>query len=108
MSSQTVRARIEFIRSIVTAQNGGSTTFKPEKLMDLELTDPGDIVDAVTDVMGVTDQFAVGSPSARDTLVDYASNGGTLTSLDLFSFEGRQKLQGVFALVLIAPHFQVH
>ena len=49
MSSTTMRSRAEFARDISTAQNGGKTSFDPGSLMDLTLTDAGQIVDAATD-----------------------------------------------------------
>ena len=57
ISSATLLARYGFARDVTSARGRGSSSFRPERLIDLSLTDPGDIVDAVTDVLGVTDQF---------------------------------------------------
>jgi uncharacterized protein (DUF1800 family) len=105
ISSATLLARYGFSRDVTTFR-GGAGRFKPEKLVDLTLTDAGDIVDAVTAVLGVGDAFP--NPSTeRDALIDYL--GGPGSTLDLTDFTTRDsKLNGLFVLVLESPAYQVH
>jgi len=106
ISSSTLLARYSFARDLVSARGHGGTAFRPERLMDTSLTDPGDIVDAVTDLLGVTDQLTT---PERTALVAYASDGGATTSLDLNDYDVRNtKLHGLFALVLESPAYQLH
>ncbi len=107
MSSATMRSRAEFARDISTASNGGKTSFDPGGLIDLALTDAGDIVDAATDRMGITDQVATAD---RDALIAYLTDGGPPnTPIDLEDFTTRRvKLHGLFGILLMSPVFQVH
>jgi len=107
MSSTTMRARAEFARDVSTAQNGGTTSFDPSKLVDVGLSNAGQIVDAATDRLGITDQLA---SADRDALIAYLTDGGPpSTPIDLGdSGTRRVKLNGLFGLLLMAPAFQVH
>ena len=103
ISSATLLGRYTFSRDLASSRDGGGK-FKPEKLVDLSLTDPGDIVDAVTGVLGMTDSI---DPGDRDVLIDYL--GGPGATLDLDDFQTRdEKLRGLFALVLESPAYQAH
>jgi hypothetical protein len=82
--------------------HSGGGRFKPERLMDLTLTDPGDIVDAVLAVLGVDDQL---TSDERDVLIAYL--GGPLDLLNDFDARN-EKLGGLFALVIESPVFQTH
>ncbi len=105
ISSGTLLARCSFARDVV-ASRYGSTRFRPEALIDMTLTVPGDIVDAVLEVLGVSDQIEAGE---RQVLIDYLSDDGARDSLDLAKYEARQiKLTGLFALVLQSPAYQLH
>ncbi len=102
LSSATLLSRFEFARNATNAYGNGRTKFHPEKLIDLGLSDPGDIVDAVTTYLGVKDQF---STSDRLALIAYLGAG----PIDLHNQDTREvKLNGLFTLVLQAPAFQVH
>ncbi len=104
ISSATLLARYGFARDIVASRGKGP--FRPERLVDLHLTDPGDIVDAVTDVLGVTDQLTA---AERTTLIDYLTDDGVRASLDLNDSDLRNtKLNGLFALVMQSPAYQLH
>ncbi len=104
ISSSTLLARYAFARDIVAARDNGR--FKPEKLIEKDLTDPGAIADAVTDVLGVTDQFTA---AERDELIVYLTDNGAVTELDLDDFDVRNtKLHGLFALVMQSPQYQLH
>ena len=106
VSSATLLARYDFATDIIAARGSGSTAFRPERLVDLDLTDAGTIVDAVTDVLGVTDQF---SSSERAALLDYLTDGNPTAALDLHNDGVRNtKLNGLFGLVLQSPAYQVH
>jgi hypothetical protein len=102
-----MRARAAFARDVSTAQNGGKTSFDPARLVDVGLTDAGQIVDAATDRLGITDQVATVD---RDALIDYLTDGGPpSTPIDLGDFNTRRvKLNGLFGLLLMSPAFQVH
>jgi hypothetical protein len=106
LSSATLLARYRFARDVTTARNGGgATAFRPDRLVDLSLTDPGAIVDAATGVLGVTDQLTTAD---RDALIEYLTDGGAAASLDLFDDDVRnRKLGGLFALLLMSPAFQL-
>jgi uncharacterized protein (DUF1800 family) len=104
VSSATLLARYGFARDVTSARGAGASAFRPDKLMDLTLTDAGDIVDAVTDALGVTDQV---SGTERSTFVDYL--GGPSATLDLTDYDTRNiKLHGLFALVMQSPAYQLH
>ncbi len=107
MSSSTMRARASFARDVSTAGNGGKTSFLPDKLVDIALTDAGQIVDAATDRLGISDQIMTAD---RDALIDYLTDGGPpSTPVDLVDFTNRRiKLNGLFGLLLMSPAFQVH
>jgi uncharacterized protein (DUF1800 family) len=107
MSSTTMRSRAAFARDVSTAQNGGKTSFNPAKLIDLNLTDAGAIVDAATDRLGITDQLVTVD---RDALISYLTDGGPPnTPLILGDYATRRvKLHGLFGLLLMSPAFQVH
>jgi uncharacterized protein (DUF1800 family) len=106
ISSATLLARCNFARDVTAARNGGGNSFRPEKFIDLSLTDPDAILAAVTDVLGVTDQLTA---AERNVLVDYLTDGGTNPTLDLNDYDVRnRKLNGLFALVLQSPAYQLH
>jgi uncharacterized protein (DUF1800 family) len=103
VSSSTLLARYTFLRDI--ADHRGSGRFKPEKLIDKDLTDPALIADAVIEALGLTGQFTV---AERAEIEDYLSDNGAVTSLDLDDYDVRNtKLHGAFALVMQSPAFQL-
>lgn len=102
LSSATMLGRFAFARDTIAARNGATTSFQPEELVDLSLTDPGQIVDAVTDVLGVTDDL---SAYQRQTLVDYMGPGPV--NLNDSTYRNR-KLHGLFGLVLQSPAYQLY
>jgi len=106
ISSATLLARFSFARDVVGARVKGKTGFHPEKLIDLGLSAPGAIVDAVTDVLGITDQLTA---DERQALIDYLSDNGTNTVINLTDPDVQNvKLHGLFALVLTAPAYHIH
>jgi uncharacterized protein (DUF1800 family) len=106
ISSATLLARYEFAREVTGARGGGSSAFRPERFMDLSLTDPDNILAAVTDALGITDQFTA---TERNDLVDYLTDNGTNMTLNLNDYDTRnRKLNGLFALVLQSPAYQLH
>ena len=115
ISSATLLARYNFARNLTASRGGGSSSFRPEKMtvvvggteVDLtSLTDPDDILNGVTDVLGITDQLTA---SERNILVDYLTDGGTNPTLDLTDYDVRNtKLHGLFALVMQSPAYQLH
>jgi uncharacterized protein (DUF1800 family) len=106
LSSATLLARYSFARDLCAARGGGRTSFRPERLIDLGLTDPGAIVDAVTDLLGVTGELIQGE---RDVFINYLTDNNPGASINL-SDPGVQdrKLRGLFALVLESPAYQLH
>lgn len=106
LSSATLLARYGFARDVTSARDGRATAFRPGNLMDLGLTDPGQIVDAVTNALGVSDQF---TPAERTVLIDYLTDNGANPTLNLHDDDVRNaKLHGLFALVLQSSAFQLH
>jgi uncharacterized protein (DUF1800 family) len=104
LSSATLLARYQLVRDLVAARYG-SARFRPEKLIDIGLTDPVAIVDAVIDILDVGHQI---STSERSMLLDYLTDGGSAPSIDLQDEQVRNvKLHGLFALVMQSPAFQV-
>ena len=102
LSSATLLARYRFAADIASAREGGAGSLRTERLIDLGLTDPGDIVDAVTTLLGVDDQLTEDEQLA---LVTYLGPG----PIDLFDYDIRNiKLHGLFALVLQSPAYQVY
>jgi hypothetical protein len=105
ISSSTLLARYGFARDLGAARGAGGTVLRSELLFDLSMTDPGDIVDAVTDLLGVKDYLSV---AERTILMDYLTNDGLLTP-DLNDYEYRiAKLHGLIALVMQSPVYQLH
>jgi uncharacterized protein (DUF1800 family) len=109
LSSSTLLARYAFARDVTGARGAGRTAFRPERLVDLTMTDPGDIVDAVTALLGVDDYFSPGS-AERTALIDYLTDGaGAGASVDLSDETVRgAKLNGLVATVLQSPVYQLH
>ncbi|MBI3785658.1 MAG: DUF1800 domain-containing protein [Deltaproteobacteria bacterium] len=102
MSSATLLARCGFARDLISARGSGRFNFHPEKLIDLGLTQPTDIVQAVTDLLGVTDQLTA---TEITKLVEYLGAG----PIDLHDYDTRnRKLNGLFGLVLQSPAYQLH
>jgi uncharacterized protein (DUF1800 family) len=104
ISSATLLARYHFARDLMMAREGGGR-FKPEQVLDLSLTAAPDIVDAVLTLLGVDDQL---SAAEQSVLVNYL--GGPSATLDLQNDVDlrNEKLNGLIALVLESPHYQVH
>ena len=107
LSSSTLLARYGFVRDLTSARDGGRTSFRPERLFDLGMTDPGDIVDAVTTLLGVEDQLG---SAERTALIDYLTDGaGPGASVNLADDDTRnRKLNGLVATVLQSPAYQLH
>jgi len=102
LSSATMLSRFAFARDVTSSRGNGSTAFRPEKLVSFALTDPGEIVDAVTTRLHVQDQFTA---DERQALIDYLGPG----PIDLFDYDYRNtKLNGLFALVLQSPAYQLY
>ena len=100
VGSQALLARFFFARDVYTARESGG--MRPDKLVSLALTDPGDVVDAVTEVLGVRDDMLA---SERAALVAYLG-AGPLNLADPVTVD--KKLRGLFGLVLQSPHHQLH
>ncbi|MFQ5668230.1 MAG: DUF1800 family protein [Candidatus Binatia bacterium] len=106
ISSSTLLSRYDFAADVIAARGKGRTAFRPERLIDLTLTDAGAIVDAVTDVLGITDQLVT---SERDVLIDYLTDGNPTAPVNLLDDGFRDlKLNGLFGLVLQSPAYQLH
>ena len=104
LSSGTLLARYTFARDVVSMRYD-NPTFQPERLMDLSLTDPNDIVNAVLAVLAFDDQV---DAADKQRLVDYLTDNGATTSLDLFDYDVRNnKLHGLFALAMQLPAYQL-
>ncbi|MCZ2111071.1 MAG: DUF1800 domain-containing protein [Dehalococcoidia bacterium] len=105
VSSSTMLARYGFARDLTAARGGGSTAFRPDKLMNLGLTDPNAIVTAATDVLGMTGDLTAGEEA---TLVAYLTDNGAVSTLDLKDYDTRnRKLHGLFTLLMQMPAYQL-
>jgi uncharacterized protein (DUF1800 family) len=103
ISSATLLARYGFVRDLTSARDGGGSSFRPEKLVDLTLTDADAVVDAVLAVCGVAD--ALGA-TEKNALAAYLTDGAG--PIDLLDDDYRnRKLNGLFALVLESPAYQL-
>ena len=72
----------------------------------MDLTDPSEIVDAVTAVLGIIDRI---SPTERSILIDYLTDEGAVATLDLQDEDVvERKLAGLFAVVMQSPAYQLH
>jgi len=109
LSSSTMLARYGFARDLTGARGGnGKTSFRADRLVDLSLSDPGDVVDAVTTLLGVNDQITA---AERDALIIYLTDGppaGTSIDLDGDETLRQRKLNGLVATVLQSPIYQLH
>ena len=106
ISSSTLLARYQFATDVISARGKGNTAFRPEKLIDLNLTDPGAVVDAVTGLLGITDQLA---SADRDVLITYLTDGNPSAAVNLNDENFRTlKLNGLFGLVMQSPAYQLH
>ena len=104
LSSSTLLARYNLARDIISARDGGKR-FRPENLINLNLTDPGQIVDAVTEALAITDQLASGE---RQVLIDYLTDSGLNPAINLLDEDVRNtKLHGLFGLAMQSPAYQV-
>jgi len=101
VSSSTMLARYSFARDIIEAREGGGGSFRPERLMDLTLTAPGDIIDAVAELLGIEDQL---TPDDRVDLLAYLGAG----PIDLQDYDVRnRKLHGLVCVLLQSPIYQL-
>jgi len=106
ISSATLLARFRFARDLAASREKGKQGFHPEKLMPMTLQAPDAILDAASNVLGLTDQL---SAADRAFLLDYLTDGGALPALDLNDLDVRhRKLHGLFALLLQCPAYQLH
>ena len=106
ISSATLLARFRFARDLTTARVKGKQGFHPEKLISTDLTAPDTIFDAVTNVLGIRDQLSTGD---RVLLLTYLTADGALPAIDLNNEDLRNmKLNGLFALLLQSPAYQLH
>lgn len=102
LSSSTMLARFAFARDVTAARGRGSSAFRPERLIDINLTDPAAIVEAVLELLQVREQFDV---AEKQVLIDYMGPG----PVDLNDEAYRNvKLNGLFALVLQSPAYQLY
>jgi uncharacterized protein (DUF1800 family) len=105
LSSATLQARYTFAVDVTSARGKGRTAFRPEKLVKTSLTDAAAIVDTATGVLGITDQLTA---SERQTLIDYLTDGVAGAAVDLRDDSVRNtKLNGLFALVIQSPAYQL-
>jgi uncharacterized protein (DUF1800 family) len=104
LSSSTLLARYNFARDIAAARYGGGR-FRPEKIMDLGLSDPADIIDAAATVLAIEDQLT--DPEIA-VLSDYLTDDGANPMLNLYDYDVRNvKLNGLFALLMQSPAYQM-
>jgi len=112
LSSATLLARYNFAVEVTSSRGGGKSAFRPDKFTTstgaplLGLTNPDTIVDESALIVGIKDHLTTGE---HDILVDYLTDNGLNTSLDLNDFDARNvKLHGLFALLIQSPAYQLH
>jgi len=106
INSATLLARCQFAVDVISARGSGNRNFHPTRLINLALSDPTAIVNAVTDALGVTDQLTAADQAA---FINYLTDGGTQATVDLTDVDTRnRKLNGLFGLVLQSPAYQLH
>lgn len=106
ITSATVLARARFARDVIAARGKGATSFRPQKLVDLSLTAPEDVLEAALAALGISDQVTA---AQRLILLEYLTDGGARTRLDLTNDDTRnRKLHGLFGLLLQSPAYQLH
>lgn len=103
ISSATLLARYGFVRDLTSARDGGGSSFRPEKLVDLALANPVEIVKKVLEICGVYDAFG---DSEKAALAAYLTDGAGPVDLADYDYRNR-KLNGLFALVLQSPAYQL-
>lgn len=106
LSSATLLARYNFATDVISARGNGKAALRTDRLIDLSLSQPDDILGAVTDLLGVTDQLTA---VERNVFVDYLTDGGVNPTLNLNDYDTRnRKLHGLIALVLQSAAYQLH
>lgn len=107
ISSQNLGGRNVFTSDLIMAREKGATAFRPERLLDPDLTDPTAIVEAVLEILGLAGRFEAGEIAV---LVDYLTDGaGAGASVDLNDVAFRhRKLHGLFAVVLQTPQYLIN
>ena len=104
VSSSSMLARYGFARDVTAARRSGR--FRPDKLIDLTMTDPNDILAAATAVLGIDGDL---TPAEETVLVRYLTDDGARPSLDLEDFDTRnRKLHGLFGLLMQTAAYQLH
>jgi uncharacterized protein (DUF1800 family) len=106
LSSATLLARYTFASDV--AASSGSNGLKLVKLLDLDdvAADAATVVDAVTDLLGVTDDLTT---AERNALIDYLTDGSPATPVNLTDYETREKkVSGLLGLVMQSPSYHVH
>jgi len=92
-------------RDLIAPRGGGGSAFRPDKLMSLGISAPGDILTAATDALGMTGDL---TGSEQTTLIDYLTDNGSNPTLDLNDYDTRnRKLHGLFALLMQMPAYQL-
>jgi uncharacterized protein (DUF1800 family) len=100
LSSSTLLARYNFARDIVASRG----RFRADKLLDMSLTDPEQIVDQVLDALDCGHNF---SAADRAICADYLTDGGVMTpNLRDYNYFNT-KIHGLFELVMKSPGYQV-
>ena len=108
ISSSTLLARYGFARDLTVARGGGGSSFRPGKVMDLDLDDPNDILLAATNALGITGDLTTGTNSEEEILIKYLTDNGANPTLDLNDYDTRNtKLHGLFALLMQMPAYQL-
>jgi uncharacterized protein (DUF1800 family) len=102
LSSASMLARYNFARDVTGARGSGRFFFHPERLINLNLTDPGAIVTAAATVLDIDEQITT---AQRNALIAYLGPG----PLNLRDYDTRNaKLHGLFCLLLQCPASHLH
>jgi hypothetical protein len=111
VSGFTMLTRYAFIRNVCYSDDGSIHSLRPHKLIDDELTDPNQIINAVAYALGLADANGANSQlTATDltTFYNYLTDNGADLSITQSSTTGQRRVRGLFALMLQSPAFQLH
>jgi uncharacterized protein (DUF1800 family) len=104
LSSSALLARFGFARDVSTIRYAGR--LRVDKLVDLDLTDPEQIVQQAADALGIAGELTTAD---RDALVTYLLDDAPTDPLDLKEYYTQQrKLRGLLGLLMTSPAYQVH
>jgi hypothetical protein len=106
LSSATMLGRFNFAVDIASARGSGKSAFRPYLFFDLALSAPAAIVEEAASILGINDHL---DAEERTILEADLIENGLVATLNLNDYNTRNtKLNGLFALLLQSPAYQLH